>query len=432
MNLFLKDGIWWVELQERDFVRRRSTFETNKNRAREVARMLALRPYTGEGVARLREMCLGDVINRYVDMVLLTKRRKPNEDLRKAARNDLLRLRRIEEFFGRRERIANVAKLRSIADFNYSLIHEMKPGSSNRYLTILRALLFKAYEWGVLRVRPVVKLNKSPMFRSRYLSDAEERMLIDSCSNAIRDYVIFLLDTGARKQEALQLRWSEVDLDRHPQPAVSFVDTKDGNPRTVPVPERTAKMLRRRRKEIPGSQPLVFMQKATMDIFKTTRGSGYYARKGDWIPLSNVQTHFKRARARVRLTDCRMHDLRHTYASKLIKRGVPILSVARLLGHQTIDMTLRYAHLAPAGLDEHVAKLDFPRPGRGPLPRKADGQLTPDPLIDIQTARRTKKQNTLRGVPQVSPSLQLIPGDSGPGRATYVRGGNRRLITKSV
>ena len=257
-------------------------------------------------------------------------------------------------------------------------------------------------------------------------------MLIDSCSNAIRDYVIFLLDTGARKQEALQPRWSEVDLDRHPQPAVSFVDTKDGNPRTVPVPERTAKMLRRRRKEIPGSQPLVFMQKATMDIFKTSRGAGYYARKGDWVPLSNVQIHFKRARARVRLTDCRMHDLRHTYASKLIKRGVPILSVARLLGHQTIDMTLRYAHLAPAGLDEHVAKLDFPRPGRGPLPGKADGDLTPDPLIDIQTARRTKKQNTLRGVPQVSPSLQLIPGDSGPGRATYVRGGNRRLITKSV
>jgi hypothetical protein len=40
MNLFLKEGIWWVELQERDFVRRRSAFETNKNRAREVARML--------------------------------------------------------------------------------------------------------------------------------------------------------------------------------------------------------------------------------------------------------------------------------------------------------------------------------------------------------------------------------------------------------
>ncbi len=42
MNLFLKDGIWWVELQERDFVRRRSTFETSKNRAREVARMLVV------------------------------------------------------------------------------------------------------------------------------------------------------------------------------------------------------------------------------------------------------------------------------------------------------------------------------------------------------------------------------------------------------
>src|SRR5205823_7076158 len=141
----------------------------------------------------------------------------------------------------------------------------------------------KAYEWGVLRARPFVKLNKTSGFRSRYLSDEEERSLIENCSDAIRDYIIFLLDTGARKQEGLQLRWSEVDLDRHPQPAVSFIDTKDGNPRTVPVPERTANMLRRRRKEVPGSQPLVFAQRATKDIFKSTAGAGFYALKGHWI-----------------------------------------------------------------------------------------------------------------------------------------------------
>jgi integrase len=421
MCLFLKEGIWWVELQERDFVRRRSTFETNKNRAREVARTLALRPYTAEGVARLREMCLGDVINRYVDMVLLTKRKKLNDDLRKSARNDLLRLRRIEEFFGRRERVTNVAKPRSIADFNYSLVHEMKPGSANRYLTILRAVLFKAYEWGVLRVRPEVKLNKAPMFRSRYLSDQEEHQLIKCCSEPIRDYVVFLLDTGARKQEALQLRWSEVDHERHPQPAVTFLETKDGNPRSVPVPERTAKMLKRRRKEIPGSQPLVFMQKATMDIFKSSQGAGYYARKGDWIPLSAVQMHFERSRARAGLTDCQMHDLQHTYASKLIKRGVPILSVARLLGHQTIDMTLRYAHLAPAGLDEHVAKLDFPRAGKtGPRPR-ADGMSNHDAPTGVELALMAKEKGNRR-----------IVNHSGPGRTIYVRGSNRRLIAKAV
>jgi integrase len=412
MNLFQKNGVWWAELQERDFVRRRCTHETNKNRAREVARMFALRPYSGEGVARLREMSLGDVVNRYVDMVLLAKRRKANEDLRKSAKNDLLRLHRIEEFFGRRERVANVAKPAAIADFNYSLIHEMKPGSANRYLSILRALLNKAHEWGVLRVAPAVKLNPASGFRSRYLSDQEEQRLIDSCSVAMQDLVIFFLDTGARKQEALQLRWSEVMLDRYPQTAVTFIDTKDNNPRTVPVPERTATMLRRRRKLVPGSQPLVFMQRATQDIFKTTKGSGYYAKMGDWIPLSNVQTLFDRARVRAGLKDCRIHDLRHTYASKLIRRGVPILSVARLLGHQTIDMTLRYSHLAPAGLDDEVAKLDFPRDGR-------------------RDAKPPSQWNgTISRVEPVTPSN--VPELSSGKIAKYVRGRSRHRVMKAA
>jgi integrase len=396
MQFFQKNGVWWVELHERDFVRRRCTHEKSIHRARAVARMFELRQYSGEGVARLREMTLGDAINRYVETVLLQKRAKPNEDLRKSAKNDLLRLRKIEEFFGFRERLASVAKPEAVADFNYSLIHEMKPGSANRYLTILRAVLFKAHQWGTLRVRPAIKLNPQSPFRSRFLDDLEEQKLLDQCSPDLRDYVIFLLDTGARKQEALKLRWSEVDLNRYPQPAVTFNDTKTGEPRTLPVPKRTADMLKRRRKLVPGAQPLVFMQQASKDIFKTHQGSGYYARKGDWIPLSCVQMHFERSRAKAGLKDVRIHDLRHTYASKLIKRGVPILNVSRLLGHQTIDMTMRYAHLAPDSLDGEVAKLNFPRDGRRDT-RPPERWVGPPPSVDMLPERRVKNLNCRRG-----------------------------------
>jgi len=242
MQFFKKIDVWWVELHERDFVRRRCTHEKSIHRARAVARMFELRQYSGEGVARLREMTLGDAINRYVETVLLQKRQKPTEELRKSAKNDLLRLRKIEEFFGFRERLAAVVKAEAIADFNYSLIHEMKPGSANRYLTILRAVLFKAHEWGALRVRPSIKMNPASPYRSRFLDDREEQKLIDHCSPELRDYVIFLLDTGARKQEALKLRWSDVDLRRYPQPAVTFNYTKNGEPRTV----STSARLRRR------------------------------------------------------------------------------------------------------------------------------------------------------------------------------------------
>jgi hypothetical protein len=128
-----------------------------------------------------------------------------------------------------------------------------------------------------------------------------------------------------------------------------------------------------------------------------------------------------------------MHDLRHTYASKLIKRGVPILSVARLLGHQTIDMTLRYAHLAPVGLDEQVAKLDFPRTaGRGPRPRKGDWRPMPDPVLDSRLARTTKSNGDRRTATPLSVSLQSNLSNSSPGRTNYVRGSSRRLIIKSL
>jgi site-specific recombinase XerD len=58
------------------------------------------------------------------------------------------------------------------------------------------------------------------------------------------------------------------------------------------------------------------------------------------------------------LHDVRMHDLRHTFASRLVQRGVPLLTVSELLGHASLKMTMRYAHLATETLRHAVAKLD--------------------------------------------------------------------------
>ncbi len=58
------------------------------------------------------------------------------------------------------------------------------------------------------------------------------------------------------------------------------------------------------------------------------------------------------------MTDVRLHDLRHTYASRLVQRGVPLYTVSQLLGHASLKMTLRYSHLATRDLETAVAKLD--------------------------------------------------------------------------
>jgi len=115
---------------------------------------------------------------------------------------------------------------------------------------------------------------------------------------------------------------------------------------------------------VPLAQRLVFVEKARKDIWETMHVGQLYAKKGHWIPLSGLPKRWRDTRAAAGLPDLRMHDLRHTYASKLVRNGVPLLQVSRLLGHRNIGVTMRYAHLSVDDLDEYVGVLDYPLDGR--------------------------------------------------------------------
>ena len=76
-----------------------------------------------------------------------------------------------------------------------------------------------------------------------------------------------------------------------------------------------------------------------------------------------MQNGFQAACKRAKIADFRVHDLRHTFASSLVQGGVPSLEVAKLLGHSTIEMTERYAHVSPENLKAAVGVLDRLRSG---------------------------------------------------------------------
>jgi hypothetical protein len=97
-----------------------------------------------------------------------------------------------------------------------------------------------------------------------------------------------------------------------------------------------------------------------------------FAKRGQIISLSNYDALWARSRAEANLRDVKLHSLRHTYAAKLVRAGVPLVAVGRLLGHKSIAMTMRYAHLAIEDLDEVVGVLDI-RPARIKMPRKRYG-----------------------------------------------------------
>lgn len=165
---------------------------------------------------------------------------------------------------------------------------------------------------------------------------------MDSCDSHLQPIVTMALNTGCRKSEILNLRWDQVDL-KH---GFILLDrTKNGERREIPINQTLKGTLenlfqgtkkRPRRLDI----PWVF--------YETKTGKNY----------QDVKRSFKTACQKAEIKDFTFHDLRHCFASHLVMGGVDITTIKELLGHKTLTMTLRYAHLAPSHKVNAVNILD--------------------------------------------------------------------------
>ena len=185
--------------------------------------------------------------------------------------------------------------------------------------------------------------------RLRWLTTDEEERLLAAAPPRLRDLLTFYIDTGARKTEALSVKWRDVDLDptdSRRRPLVRFYETKGGRPRGVPLSARAAALLRRIREERPQDSPEAHV------FLLPNRGRGPLGAGADF------KKSWDTVRTNAGLEDVHVHDLRHTFASRLVQRGVPLFAVGQLLGHKSLKMTQRYAHLAPEGLDDAISVLD--------------------------------------------------------------------------
>jgi integrase len=152
--------------------------------------------------------------------------------------------------------------------------------------------------------------------RLRYLSQDEIKRLLAECPIPLRWIVECAIHTGMRKGEILTLKWSQI---RDGQ--IYLQKTKTNEPRQIPINDDLAALF----KEIQ-----VHQQFKSECVF----------------PLERVNKGFKAALSRAGIQDFRFHDLRHTFASHLLMRGGALKDVQEILGHKTMTMTLRYAHLS--------------------------------------------------------------------------------------
>ena len=166
-------------------------------------------------------------------------------------------------------------------------------------------------------------------------------------SPVLADFIELALNTGCRKQELLGLKWTNVDLTHR---VLCLEETKAGEWQTVPINDEARTLLvkrLRRRDEICPESPFVF--------FHETERAG--AKIGDRV--LDLKKSFKRACSQAGISDFRIHDLRHTFASWLVMDGVPLYDVSKLLRHSNIRMTEKYAHLAPDHLQKAIANRGF-------------------------------------------------------------------------
>ncbi len=235
----------------------------------------------------------------------------------------------------------------SVLDIENMQSDIMKKGYSisyaNRLTAILKRTFTKAADWelvddNILKTIRKAKLLKGETYRLRYLADDEIDMLISNCDSYLKPVVITALNTGMRKSEILQLTWDRVDLKNR---IILLDKTKNGDRREIPMNDTLLDMLFGIIRRI--DVPYVFYNPETLK------------------PYDNFKRSFGTALRKSHITDFHFHDLRHTFASRLIMKGVDLTTVKELLGHKDIKMTLRYSHLSQAHVKNAVKVLDNDR-----------------------------------------------------------------------
>jgi integrase len=187
-------------------------------------------------------------------------------------------------------------------------------------------MLNRAVDWGLLEQNPMkgLKFLRENNARQRYLSLEECERLIQACiSPRVRTIVTIALHTGMRLGEILNLRHRDLDFGSG---LILIPDSKNGEPRHIPMDSTVASLLTGYPR-LPTSE-LVFPNKA---------GGRFLEIRGG----------FQNACERAGIADLHFHDLRHTFASHWMMAGGDLYILKNLLGHKTIVMTQRYAHLSP-------------------------------------------------------------------------------------
>ena len=214
--------------------------------------------------------------------------------------------------------------------------------SVNNVLGVLRRLLGTAREWSLLREVPLCRPLRTVAPTIRYVPERDLQALVAAAESPWRLMILCGARTGLRFSELVELRWDDIDFDAR------MMHVRRANVRGIVGTTKTY-----RERHIPLTQDLY----AALARRRAPCGLVFHC-DGEFIRHAAAQDAILRASRRAAIAPVTWHMLRHTYASHLVMAGATLAAVKDLMGHSTIDMTLRYTHLSTDHLRSAVELLE--------------------------------------------------------------------------
>jgi integrase len=327
---------WWVDFHFDHKRYRKRSPENSRTGARAYELALRQRLASGEAIqgkrSQLAKQPFAEFAVGWFNEYVLSNNKPSEQRTKKYVLSASL-----VPFFGRMA-VSDIG-VRDVEQYKAGLLREgLSPKTINNRLTVLRKCLHTAFEWLEIKgVPPKIEWLKCPPPHTDYLTPDESGLLLRHSSGVIGEMVLAALRTGMRQGEIKGLQWSSIDwLNRsitvrhtHSDHTKSLGSPKGNRERHIPL-------------DIDLEEALGARRRVTGYVFTDDLGRPF-----DHYRLSDA---LAKSCNRAGIRKIGWHALRHTFASHLAMNGTPLNIVQALLGHVSIEMTMRYAHVAPSSL----------------------------------------------------------------------------------
>lgn len=240
---------------------------------------------------------------------------------------DHLCLRHLINFFG--DTKLHKIHPKDIDDYKRYRLTRVAPATVNRELEVFRYMFNLAERWNLFFGKnPVSKsgLLKLDNKKERILNIEEESRLLKACPPYLRNIIICSLQTGMRKGEIISLRWTNVDFENN-LITIDQTNSKSKKQRKIPINTMLRSLL------------LELKLRSSGHEYVFTNSIGLPYKRQD-----SLNRAFQLALNKACIEGLRFHDLRHTAATRMVEANAPIVAIKEILGHSSLEMTMRYAH----------------------------------------------------------------------------------------